>query len=199
MLANVFKNKFVRSPPNVTIKLFRKQILVWGDPLNLRNRLPEDGCAIFDSARDFCDGKLQPRVLEANRKEDVGVSMMREMDKMGFWGPTLQGYGFEGVGYNANDCGLIANAIEKVDSGYRPAMSAQFSFAMIEFALGCLSVQRVCQLIEQRKVILSPVASVVSLASSVKYPNGICNRCKQAQRSYTTDNRYEHCSEYFIE
>eukprot|EP00598_Pedospumella_elongata_P012376 CAMPEP_0184987198 /NCGR_PEP_ID=MMETSP1098-20130426/19580_1 /TAXON_ID=89044 /ORGANISM="Spumella elongata, Strain CCAP 955/1" /LENGTH=417 /DNA_ID=CAMNT_0027511655 /DNA_START=22 /DNA_END=1275 /DNA_ORIENTATION=+ len=128
MLANVFKNKIARSLPSVAVRSFSKQKFVWDDPLLLRDQLSEDERAIFDSARDFCDSKLQPRVLEANRKEHFDVNIMREMGEMGFLGPTLQGYGCAGVGYNAY--GLIANAVERVDSGYRSAMSVQSSLVM---------------------------------------------------------------------
>lgn len=128
MLANVFKNKIARSLPSVAVRSFSKQKFVWDDPLLLRDQLSEDERAIFDSARDFCDSKLQPRVLEANRKEHFDVNIMREMGEMGFLGPTLHGYGCAGVGYNAY--GLIANAVERVDSGYRSAMSVQSSLVM---------------------------------------------------------------------
>ena len=79
-------------------------------------------------ARGYCKDSLFPRVLEANRNEHFDREIMREMGSLGLLGPTLNGYGCAGVGYVAY--GLIANAIESVDSGYRSAMSVQSSLVM---------------------------------------------------------------------
>mgnify|MGYP006193324035 CR=1 FL=1 len=129
MLAvNVLKSKVTRSLPAIAVRSFSKQQFVWNDPLLLRDQLSEDELAIFDGARAFCDSELMPRVLQANRKEEFDVKIMREMGEMGYLGPTLEGYGCAGVGYNAY--GLIANAVERVDSGYRSAMSVQSSLVM---------------------------------------------------------------------
>ena len=83
---------------------------------------------VYDSAKSYCDEKLMPRVLMANRNETFDPSIMKEMGQLGLLGPTLQGYGCAGIGYVAY--GLIANAIESVDSGYRSAMSVQSSLVM---------------------------------------------------------------------
>lgn len=80
------------------------------------------------SANDYCQGKLLPRIVEANRKGKFDRSIMKEMGEMGFLGPTVQGYGCAGVGYVSY--GLIANAVERVDSAYRSAMSVQSSLVM---------------------------------------------------------------------
>lgn len=64
------------------------------------------------SANDYCQGKLLPRIVEANRKGKFDRSIMKEMGEMGFLGPTIQGYGCAGVGYVSY--GLIANAVERV-------------------------------------------------------------------------------------
>lgn len=101
---------------------------VWDDPLRLIDQLSDEEKAIHASANDFCQTKLQPRVLKGNREETFDIEIMREMGEMGFLGPTIQGYGCAGVGYVSY--GLIANAVEKVDSGYRSAMSVQSSLVM---------------------------------------------------------------------
>jgi glutaryl-CoA dehydrogenase len=64
------------------------------------------------SANDYCQGKLLPRIVEANRNATFDKSIMTEMGEMGFLGPTIEGYGCPGVGYVSY--GLIANAVERV-------------------------------------------------------------------------------------
>lgn len=64
------------------------------------------------SANDYCQGKLLPRIVEANRSASFDKAIMKEMGAMGFLGPTIQGYGCAGVGYVSY--GLIANAVEQV-------------------------------------------------------------------------------------
>ena len=63
---------------------------------------------------DYCQGKLLPRIVEANRKGEFDRSIMKEMGEVGFLGPTIHGYGCAGVGYVSY--GLIANAVERVRS-----------------------------------------------------------------------------------
>ena len=89
----------------------------WDDALLLDQQLTEDERAIRDAARDYCQEKLFPRVLEANRHEKFDREIMNEMGEMGFLGATLEGYGCAGVNYVAY--GLIAREVERVDSGYR--------------------------------------------------------------------------------
>ena len=100
----------------------------WDDALLLDGQLTEDERAIRDAAHEFCQDKLFPRVLEANRHERFDRDIMNEMGAMGFLGATLDGYGCAGVGYVAY--GLIAREVERVDSGYRSAFSVQSSLAM---------------------------------------------------------------------
>jgi glutaryl-CoA dehydrogenase len=69
-----------------------------------------------------------PRILHANRHEKFDPKILEEMGELGLLGPTLHGYGCAGVSYVSY--GLIANAIESVDSGYRSAMSVQSSLVM---------------------------------------------------------------------
>lgn len=80
------------------------------------------------SANDYCQGKLLPRIVQANRNATFDKSIMKEMGELGFLGPTIEGYGCAGVGYVSY--GLIANAVEQVDSAYRSAMSVQSSLVM---------------------------------------------------------------------
>lgn len=109
-------------------RMATKQKFIWNDPLLLRDELTDEERAISDAANEFCQENLQPRILTANREETFDTEIMREMGEMGFLGPTLNGYGCSGTGYVSY--GLIANAVEKVDSGYRSAMSVQSSLVM---------------------------------------------------------------------
>ena len=100
----------------------------WDDALLLDDQLTEDERAIRDAAHDYCQDKLFPRVLEANRHERFDREIMNEMGEMGFLGATLDSHGCAGVGYVAY--GLIAREVERVDSGYRSAFSVQSSLVM---------------------------------------------------------------------
>jgi glutaryl-CoA dehydrogenase len=100
----------------------------WADPLLLDEALSEEERMIRDSAHDYCQEKLFPRVLEANRHERFDREIMNEMGALGFLGSTIEGYGCAGVNYVSY--GLIAREVERVDSGYRSAMSVQSSLVM---------------------------------------------------------------------
>jgi len=100
----------------------------WTDPLRLDEQLSEDERMVRDSAHAYCQEKLMPRVLEANRHEKFDRAIMTEMGALGFLGPTLEGYGCAGV--NHVSYGLISREVERVDSGYRSAMSVQSSLVM---------------------------------------------------------------------
>jgi glutaryl-CoA dehydrogenase len=100
----------------------------WDDALRLDAELSEDERAIRDSAHEFCQEKLFPRVLMANRLEKFDREIMNEMGEMGFLGATLEGYGCAGVNYVSY--GLISREVERVDSGYRSAFSVQSSLVM---------------------------------------------------------------------
>jgi glutaryl-CoA dehydrogenase len=100
----------------------------WNDALRLDAELSEDERAIRDTAREFCQDKLFPRVLLANRLEKFDREIMNEMGEMGFLGATLEGYGCAGVNYVSY--GLISREVERVDSGYRSAFSVQSSLVM---------------------------------------------------------------------
>ena len=101
----------------------------WEDPLLLGEELTEEERLIARSAHDYAQGRLMPRVLEANRKEHFHTEIMREMGEMGLLGITIpETYGGAGLGYVAY--GLAAREVERVDSGYRSAMSVQSSLVM---------------------------------------------------------------------
>ncbi len=105
------------------------QAIQWDDPLLLDNQLSEEEKLIRDSARAYCQDKLQPRVLGGFRNETFDRSIMNELGALGFLGSTLpEKYGCAEVGYVAY--GLIAREVERVDSGYRSAMSVQSSLVM---------------------------------------------------------------------
>eukprot|EP01111_Echinosteliopsis_oligospora_P018758 TRINITY_DN877_c0_g1_i1.p1 TRINITY_DN877_c0_g1~~TRINITY_DN877_c0_g1_i1.p1 ORF type:complete len:435 (+),score=118.26 TRINITY_DN877_c0_g1_i1:42-1346(+) len=96
------------------------------DPLRLDLRLTEEEQAIQSSVRSYCHEKLMPRIIEANRSGTFDRNIMREMGELGMLGSTLQEYG--GISHVAY--GLMAREVERVDSGYRSAMSVQSSLVM---------------------------------------------------------------------
>ena len=100
----------------------------WADPLRLDEALTEEERMVRDSARAYCQEKLLPRVLEANRHERFDRAIMSEMGALGFLGATIEGYGCAGVNYVSY--GLIAREVERIDSSYRSAMSVQSSLVM---------------------------------------------------------------------
>jgi glutaryl-CoA dehydrogenase len=100
----------------------------WEDPLLLEDQLTEEERLVRDSARVYCQEKLMPRVLMANRQEKFDREIMNEMGELGFLGSTIHGYGCAGVNHVCY--GLVAREVERVDSGYRSAMSVQSSLVM---------------------------------------------------------------------
>lgn len=106
-----------------------KPTFKWDDPLLLNDQLTDEERMIRDTARRYCQDKLMPRILEANRNEEFHREIMTEMGAMGFLGATIpEEYG--GAGLNHVAYGLIAREVERVDSGYRSAMSVQSSLVM---------------------------------------------------------------------
>ncbi|MBT3188639.1 MAG: acyl-CoA dehydrogenase [Anaerolineae bacterium] len=106
-----------------------KQKFKWDDPLLFNNQLDDEERMIRDVARRFCQEKLMPGIVEANRTEHFDRSIMNQMGEMGFLGSTIpEEYG--GAGLNYVTYGLIAREVERVDSGYRSAMSVQSSLVM---------------------------------------------------------------------
>lgn len=108
----------------------------WSDPLNLDSQLTEEERMVRDTAHRYCQAELMPRVLDAFRNENFDTAIMREMGELGFLGPTLpEAYGGAELGYVSY--GLIAREVERVDSGYRSAMSVQGSLVIYPiFAYG---------------------------------------------------------------
>ncbi len=103
--------------------------LNWEDPFLLEDQLTEDERMIRDTAHAYCQEKLLPRVTEANRNEIFHREIMNEMGELGLLGPTIpEIYGGPEVSYVSY--GLIAREVERVDSGYRSAMSVQSSLVM---------------------------------------------------------------------
>ena len=101
----------------------------WDDPFLIEDQLSQEERMIRDAARDYCQDKLQPRVISAFREERFDREIMTEMGALGLLGPTVpEEYGGPGVNHVAY--GLIAREVERVDSGYRSAMSVQSSLVM---------------------------------------------------------------------
>jgi glutaryl-CoA dehydrogenase len=105
------------------------QTIHWEDPLLLDQQLTVEERAVRETAHSYCQQKLMPRILEANRREVFHREIMIEMGSLGFLGATIpEEYGGVGLGYVAY--GLIAREVERIDSGYRSAMSVQSSLVM---------------------------------------------------------------------
>ncbi|KAL5362216.1 putative glutaryl-CoA dehydrogenase [Aspergillus floccosus] len=100
----------------------------WEDPLAASELYTEEELAIQDTARQYCQERLQPRVLEAYRNENYDRRILEEMGELGLLGASIDGYGCAGVSTVAS--GLITKEVERVDSGYRSGMSVQSSLAM---------------------------------------------------------------------
>ena len=100
----------------------------WDDPFLLDDQLKEDERLIRDSIRAYAQGKLMPRILEANRHERFDREVFNEMGELGMLGPTIEGYGCAGTSYVAY--GLMSREAERVDSAYRSSMSVQSSLVM---------------------------------------------------------------------
>jgi glutaryl-CoA dehydrogenase len=101
----------------------------WQDPFSFNTLLTEEERLIQETAQSYCQERLMPRILEANRHEHFDVAIMRELGELGLLGATLpEKYGCSGVNYVSY--GLVAREVERVDSGYRSAMSVQSSLVM---------------------------------------------------------------------
>ena len=109
--------------------MLKDSAFVWEDPLDLEGELSEDERMVRDTARGFAQDYLMPRVVAAYREEKYDAQMLPEMGKLGLLGPTIpEKYGGAGLGYVSY--GLIGRELERVDSGYRSAMSVQSSLVM---------------------------------------------------------------------
>lgn len=106
-----------------------KPTFQWHDPFLLNEQLTEEERMVRDAANDYCQNKLMPRVLEANRHETFDRDIFYEMGEMGLLGSTIpEEYGTAGLNHVCY--GLIAREVERVDSGYRSTMSVQSSLVM---------------------------------------------------------------------
>ena len=106
-----------------------RNAFAWDDPFLLDDQLSEEERMIRDTARDYAQEQLMPRVLMANRNEHFDREIMNELGALGLLGATLPSkYGCSEVNYVAY--GLMAREVERVDSGYRSAMSVQSSLVM---------------------------------------------------------------------
>ena len=115
---------------NAPLKRKPKAQFSWEDPFLLEQQLTEDERMVKEAAAAYCRDKLEPRVLEAFRRETAEVAVFREMGALGLLGPTIPAqYGGPGLSYVCY--GLIAREVERVDSGYRSTMSVQSSLVML--------------------------------------------------------------------
>jgi glutaryl-CoA dehydrogenase len=120
-----------------------KEVLFsWEDPLDLEGELTEDERMVRDTARGYAQDKLLPKVIEAYRHERFDRNVVTEMGELGLLGPTIpEEYGGAGLGYVSY--GLITREVERVDSGFRSAMSVQSSLVMYPiFAYGSEAQRR---------------------------------------------------------
>ena len=100
----------------------------WSDPLLIEQQLTAEERQIRDSARQYAQEQLAPRIRDWNRREHFDPVVMREMGKLGFLGAPLEGYGCAGIGYVAY--GLVMRELERVDTAFRSACSVQTTLAM---------------------------------------------------------------------
>lgn len=115
--------------PEPKSKLKKWSKFSWEDPLLFEDQLSEEEKLVRDTARDYAQEKLLPRILEANRNESFDREIMNEMGELGFLGSTIDPeYGCAGVNYVCY--GLLAREIERVDSAYRSSLSVQSSLVM---------------------------------------------------------------------
>lgn len=100
----------------------------WADPLHLEDQLSGEERLVRDTAHDYCQAQLMPRIRDAFRHEHFDRQIMRELGELGMLGCTLQGYGCAGLNHVCY--GLIAREVERIDSGYRSVLSVQSSLVM---------------------------------------------------------------------
>ncbi|KAJ2720661.1 hypothetical protein GGI07_004468 [Coemansia sp. Benny D115] len=121
----VYKHALQRSTRCYSSKFIKYD---WQDPFLLDTQLTEEEKMVRDSAHSYAQGHLLPRIIQATRQEKFDTQIMREMGAQGLLGSTIKDYGCAGVSHVAY--GLAAREIERIDSGYRSAMSVQSSLVM---------------------------------------------------------------------
>lgn len=115
--------------PSATANPSSRPRFVWEDPLLLDDQLSEEERMVRDTARDYAQDKLMPRILLANRHETFDRDVFTEMGALGLLGSTLEEkYGCAGLNHVCY--GLVAREVERVDSSYRSMMSVQSSLVM---------------------------------------------------------------------
>ncbi|WP_414981894.1 acyl-CoA dehydrogenase [Congregibacter sp.] len=112
----------------MAVQKIRWEKLDWKDPFLLDSQLTDEQRMVRDTAAQYAQAKLQPRVKDAFRQEDTDLAIFREMGELGLLGSTIDGYGCPGVDYTSY--GLVAREIERIDSGYRSMLSVQSSLVM---------------------------------------------------------------------
>ena len=100
----------------------------WKDPFFIEDQLTEEEILVRDTAANYAQDKLAPRVTESFRHENTQREIFNEMGELGLLGSTIEGYGCPGISYVGY--GLVAREVERVDSGYRSMMSVQSSLVM---------------------------------------------------------------------
>ena len=114
---------------NLNVVKSEKKEFNWRDPLDLDGQLSEEEKLIRDTAYDYAQGSLLPRVEEAFLEENTDVKIFKEMGELGLLGVTIsEKYGCAGASYVSY--GLVAREVERIDSGYRSMMSVQSSLVM---------------------------------------------------------------------
>ena len=101
----------------------------WEDAFALEAQLSDEERLVRDTARAYAQEKLQPRVTQAFLDERFDRAIMSEMGELGLLGATIP-HEYGGAGLNYVSYGLVAREVERVDSGYRSAMSVQSSLVM---------------------------------------------------------------------
>ena len=118
-----------KTDTNLNIVKSDKKEFNWKDPLDLDGQLSEEEKLIRDTAYDYAQGSLLPRVEEAFLEENTDVKIFKEMGELGLLGVTIsEKYGCAGASYVSY--GLVAREVERIDSGYRSMMSVQSSLVM---------------------------------------------------------------------
>lgn len=100
----------------------------WDDPLLIEDQLSDEERMIRDTARQYAQEKLMPRIVAANRNETFDLAVMKEMAELGFLGATIEGYGCAGISYVSY--GLVMRELERVDTSFRSAVGVQGALAM---------------------------------------------------------------------
>jgi glutaryl-CoA dehydrogenase len=100
----------------------------WDDPLLIEDQLSDEERMIRDTARQYAQEKLMPRIVSANRNETFDLTVMKEMAELGFLGATIEGYGCAGISYVSY--GLVMRELERVDTSFRSAVGVQGALAM---------------------------------------------------------------------